>query len=197
MSLNWNVSPTNERARISSIFWLNNEKMMRSFGADALQEGCLRGALVDSRGGRGGGGSLRPHDTPTRREGKLTEASCFLTCKFVFAFRNTSCVLDSWLTIKCSMLSLVRSELFTLSTASLRACSWSESFRRREATSSLRDWSCLVSCWFGSAALQNILSRESASSRICRRVLVSDSIFLTEPESEGWSRLNSCGVLRE
>lgn len=44
-----------------------------------------------------------------------------------------------WLTIKCSMLSLVRLELFTLSMASFRASSCSESLRRRETTSSLRD----------------------------------------------------------
>lgn len=47
-------------------------------------------------------------------------------------------------TIKCSMLSLVRLELFTLSMAIFRACSFSDSFRRREMTSSLREGSYIV-----------------------------------------------------
>lgn len=55
-------------------------------GAGALQEGCLQGAPVVSQSqnsGRGGGrgGSLELHDTPTRREGELTEASCVFTWK--------------------------------------------------------------------------------------------------------------------
>lgn len=44
-----------------------------------------------------------------------------------------------WLTIRFSRLSLVRVELFTLSRASFRAWSCSESLRRREASSSCRD----------------------------------------------------------
>lgn len=46
-----------------------------------------------------------------------------------------------WLTIKCSMLSLVRLELLSLSMASLRASSCSVSLRRRQLISSLRDCS--------------------------------------------------------
>lgn len=50
---------------------------------------------------------------------------------------------------------------------------------------------CLVSSELGSAALQNTWSRESASSRICLRVLVSASSLLTEPEPEGWNTQNT------
>lgn len=171
-------------------------------GAAGLEENCLQGVQLvrqaqDRSGGRDGGWSSRCHNTPARREGGLTEAPCVFTFKLILALLKTSCVLDNWLTMKCSMLSLVLLELFTFSIASFRAWSRSESFRRRETTSSLRDWSCLGSSESGRAALQNIRMRESASSRICRKVFVSDSSFLTDPVSEGCWRKNSCELLRE
>ena len=54
---------------------------------------------------------------------------------------------------------------------------------------------CFISLASGRAALQNIRSRESASSRIRLRVLVSDSSFLTESESGGCGTQNtSCSL---
>lgn len=136
-----------------------------------------------------------------------------------------------WLTINCSMLSLVRLEFFRLSIVSLKVCSCSASLCLKAITSSVKVfsythskythlsciqrtdystlWDTLLPCYWkthcmsgvsslssgtcrsltfsccdvvsvlGRAALQNILRTEPMSSRICFKVLVLVSRFLT------------------
>lgn len=68
---------------------------------------------------------------------------------------------------------------------------WSLVFTIPNQIFSVTPGNTFLTCWtssdLGRAALQNTRSRDSASSSICRRVLVSSSSFWTEPQSESWN----------
>lgn len=97
------------------------------------------------------------------------------TSKLVFAFFKTSCVLVSWLTMNCSMLSLCWLAVLRRSAVPWRSRCCSETLARSSTSSLSTDSPALPGSTglgeLGKAARQNMERREAASSRVWCRAL--------------------------
>lgn len=79
-----------------------------------------------------------------------------------------------WLTMNCSMLSLVRLEVLRFSTVSLRSCSCSDNLRLSETTSFLKD------CSYTNTFMRNIRSMQNDVWGAQKWVLFPRPIVITE-----------------